>query len=47
MWQARQRAKTVGYKYVWLKNGKIFARKEDEMAICHIKNEGDVSRKMV
>lgn len=35
---ARQKAKELGYNYVWIRNGRIFMRKTDESAYILIKN---------
>lgn len=35
---ARKRAKELGYKYVWVRNGRIFMRKSDDSDYKYIKN---------
>lgn len=45
--EAKQKAREVNYKYIWYKNGKIFARKYPDSQIIRIKNSGDVQTKLV
>lgn len=35
---ARKRAKEIGYKFVWIRNGRIFMRKNDETNYVMVKN---------
>lgn len=35
---ARRRAKEAGYKYVWIRNGRVFLRKSDETEFILVKN---------
>lgn len=41
---ARVKARITGYKYVWVRNGKIFVRKSDESEFIHIKNSDSVNK---
>jgi hypothetical protein len=47
LWLAKQKGREMSYKYIWSKNGKVFARRDDEMGVIHIKNEGDIVRKII
>jgi regulator of replication initiation timing len=40
---ARIRARELGYKYVWVRNGQIFMRKDDLSRFIHVKNENTLS----
>jgi hypothetical protein len=44
---ARQKGKEKNYKYIWVKNGKIFVRKFEEVAIIRITDEYDIQNKIV
>jgi hypothetical protein len=44
---AREKGKEKNYKYVWVKNGKIFVRKFEDVGITRIKNEYDIQYKIV
>jgi Baculovirus FP protein/PHD-finger len=46
-YQAKEKAREQNWKFVWIKNGKIFARSNETMSIIRINNEGDLARKMV
>ncbi|XP_037555109.2 uncharacterized protein LOC119431705 [Dermacentor silvarum] len=43
-WKARTKGKESSYKYVWVKNGKIFARKEDGGRVLRIATVDDVDK---
>ena len=45
--QARDRKNEVGWKYVWTRNGTIYARKEKDIDFVRIKDEQDVFSKMI
>lgn len=40
---ARLKGKELGYRYVWVRNGQIFMRKDDSSRFIHIKNEQTLS----
>lgn len=40
----RKAAREKGYKYVWVKYGRIYARKEDSAACIHIKNMDNLGK---
>lgn len=42
--ETRQTAKEKSYKFVWVKNGNIFARKNETTKIQHIKNMDSIKR---
>lgn len=46
LWLTRERCKQLRYKYVWTKQGRIFARKDDTMGVIRVKSEGDVNEKL-
>lgn len=41
---ARAAKREKGYKYLWLRNGKIFLRKEENAPICYIKSQTDLDK---
>lgn len=43
-YRAREEARRQGYKYVWTRDGKIFARKDDGKPAERIRSEKDMSR---
>lgn len=43
LWKAKTMAKTKGFKFVWVRNGKIFARFDENEGTTRIRNENDVS----
>lgn len=43
-WQARTRGKINHFKYVWVRNGKIFAKRADEATSVRIRYEQDLER---
>ncbi|XP_075151887.1 uncharacterized protein LOC142225921 [Haematobia irritans] len=42
LWMAKTRAKECGWKFVWIKNGSIFARKSETMPSIIINNSADI-----
>lgn len=40
----RQRAKDKGYKYVWVRNGRIYARKDDNEAYIYVKDMDNLNK---
>jgi archaellum component FlaC len=44
LWNAKQKAKDKGWKYVWVKYGKIFAKKSDESFVLKLENERDLDK---
>ena len=43
-WKARNRGREKNYKYVWVKNGKIFVKKDPNAATIRVKIEKDLSK---
>lgn len=43
LWKAKQELKD-SYKFVWCKNGKIYARKSDKSELLFIRSESDITR---
>lgn len=43
-WEARQRGKEKNYKYVWVRHGKIFAKKSETASPLHIYSSSDLDR---
>jgi hypothetical protein len=41
---ARKTSKEKNYKFVWVRNGKIFARRDEKSAVIHIDSMSDVER---
>lgn len=44
LWLAKEKAKTASWKYVWTKNGKILARKNDNDNVVRVSKEADLQR---
>ncbi|KAL0893101.1 hypothetical protein ABMA27_014740 [Loxostege sticticalis] len=44
LWQAKQKLKDAGYKYIWQKNGKILARRDDKEKVYSIRNTEDIKK---
>lgn len=42
LWEAKSQATEKGYKFVWVKNGLIFARKNETARICRIQHKDDI-----
>jgi hypothetical protein len=47
LWQAKQRGKEKHYKFIWTRNGKIFARSREEMGVVRLRNELEIVQKIV
>lgn len=43
-WKTKSTCKEKGYKFVWVKNGKIFIKKGESSAVTRIKSEKDITR---
>lgn len=43
-WLARTKAKEMSFKYVWTRNGKVFARKADGAPLVRINRKLDIER---
>lgn len=43
-WNTKDCAREMSYKYVWMKNGKIFVRKRDGAAAIRIDDESDLNK---
>lgn len=43
-WMTRVKAKEMKYKYVWTKNGKIFARKEEGSSLVKVVTKDDIQK---
>ena len=41
-WLTKQKAKKIGFKYLWTTNGNIFVKQTDQAEVIAIKNEKDV-----
>ncbi len=41
--QARQLRKDLGYKYIWLRNGNILLRKEENAPVVEIRTQADLN----
>ncbi|XP_046807412.1 uncharacterized protein LOC124420005 [Lucilia cuprina] len=42
LWQAKTKAKEANWKFVWVRNGNIFARKNENSPLLTIKNAADI-----
>lgn len=42
LWMAKTKAKEANWKYVWTRNGTIFARKSENTLATLIKNSADI-----
>lgn len=42
LWMAKNVAKEKSYKFVWARNGKVFMKKQEGMAVVKIANEGSL-----
>lgn len=43
-WLTKNRATANQYRFVWVRNGKIYAKKEEGMSLIRIKREADLSK---
>lgn len=43
-WEAKLKSKECDYRYVWVKDGKIFVRKNEKDRACRIRNEEDLKK---
>lgn len=43
-WQARQKGKAQGYKFVWVKRAKIFAKKSENSELVRINQLADIDK---
>jgi hypothetical protein len=43
---ARQAGQNKGYKFVWVRGGKIFARKDQGEVLIRIQSEDDIRKRM-
>ena len=43
-WQTKERARELGYHYIWTNNGKIYIRKGQEYDSIIINNESDINK---
>lgn len=46
LWQTKTAGKECNYKYIWAKNGKIFAKEADNQGTLRIQNENDILNKI-
>lgn len=44
LWNTKDCAREMGYRYVWMKNGKIFVRKRDGAVAMRIDDESDLNK---
>lgn len=44
LWRAKERAKETGFKYVWVRRGKIFARKDESTAVIRVTCHADLGK---
>lgn len=44
LWSTKACAKEKGYKFTWVKNGKIFVRQKEGAAVIQIENERDLTK---
>lgn len=42
LWMAKIKAKECGWKFVWIRNGHIFAKKSETTSVIHISNNADI-----
>ena len=43
-WKTKQKARELGYHYIWTNNGKIHIRKSQEYDLIIINNESDINK---
>ena len=41
-WRTKQKAKDLGYRYIWTNNGQIYLRKKDDSKAIIVNNPGDI-----
>lgn len=44
LWMAKNAAREKAYKFVWVKNGKVFARKQEGAGVIRIENEASIAK---
>lgn len=44
LWQTKEQARAKNYKFVWVRNGVVFVRKEQGSGAVRILEEGDLER---
>lgn len=44
LWNTKNVAREKGYKFVWVRNGKVFARQREGTAVMRIENEDDLAK---
>jgi len=44
LWQTKERAKAMHFKFVWTMNGKIYLRKDEQSESFIIQNETDLNK---
>lgn len=42
LWKTKNKAKELQWKFVWVKDGRIMAKKEETTRIFYIRNEPDI-----
>ena len=43
-WLTKQKAKELGYSFIWTNNGQIYVRETEESEKMHIKFENDLDK---
>ena len=43
LWISKNKAKEQNWKYVWIKDGRILAKKDDGARVIQVAKEGDVN----
>ena len=43
-WRTKQKAKDLGYRYIWTNNGQIYHRKEDDSKAIIVNNSSDIEK---
>ena len=43
-WLTKQKAKELGYSFIWTNNGQIYVRETEEYEKMHIKFENDLDK---
>jgi hypothetical protein len=44
LWRAKEKAKETGFKFVWTRRGKIFARKDEISAVIRVNSHADLDK---